>query len=165
MEKEKEKVIYSPGGISYSGAVKIRIKDRVIEKHNTGTVDFFKFILNCIRGNNLPKERPYFLWLYDGNFNNKIVNMGFVLSSDSEPTPVIGEYEYGDDAAVVSFTTLIADSYISGRSFQGIEITNYNGVPYARIKLDDIVEIEGSNTNVVIDWVITLGNAKIKDEV
>ena len=63
--EEKEQKIIKTGGLGYSGMVRIKLYSgnnkqpyKVIEQHNTGTADFFKFILNCIRGHNVPKDMP-----------------------------------------------------------------------------------------------------------
>ena len=172
--EEKEKIT-SSGGISYSGAVKIKLRYgdnkpyKVIEKHNVGTAAFFTFILNCIRGHNIPNERPYYMGLYkDKACTQRTVNNWFKLSGDSAPQVVSEsgvEGNFAEDKVMVALTAEIADVYISGRSFQGIKIINKDEEEYARIALDDLVEVTGKNSNVIIDWVIYLGNAKIQEEV
>lgn len=166
MEGQEEKIIKT-GGLGYSGMVRIKLYSgnskqpyKVIEKHNTGTAEFFKFILNCIRGINVPRERPWYMELWDKEFTTQKVGVGFQLIGDSAPVILAETDNHLEDRVQMSFNAFIADNYISGRSFQGIRITNLDGVEYSLIKLDDIVEITGQNTNVSIDWVITLGNVQ-----
>lgn len=172
MEEIKKEKVTSTGGISYMGAVKIQLRNKsgqtykIVEKHNVGTAAFFTFILNCIRGYNVPKQRPYYMELYkDKKCTQKAVNVSFVLDSNSLPV-VVSEsgdsQDFINDKVMASFTAEIADNYISGRSFQGIKILSYDGVEYARIALDDLIEVTGQNTNVMIDWIIYLGNAKVE---
>lgn len=171
--EEKEKVITSSGGLAYSGAVRVKLRYgdnkpyKVIEKHNVGTAAFFTFILNCIRGYNIPNDRPYYMGLYkDKNCTQRTVNTWFKLSSDSLPVTVSESGpggNFSEDKVMASFTAEIADVYISGRSFQGIKIVNKDEEEYARIALDDLVEVTGKNSNVIIDWVIYLGNAKTQE--
>lgn len=163
--EEKEKVIQTkPSGISYSGSVTVKLSKghkapyKVIEKHNLGTADFFVFILNCIRGNNVPKDRPYYMQLWNRDFTRKAVSVDFILRPDSLPRIIRQSDSLEDDMAQVAFNVFIADNYISGKEFQGIKITTRDGLEYARIVLDDLIIVDGRNTNVAIDWVITLGN-------
>lgn len=168
MEKENKRQEKVTGSIAYSGGVKITLKSnglpyKVIEQHNVGTAAFFTFILNCIRGVVIPKQRPYYIQLYDKSFTEMKVNANFILDSSSTPEVVAESGQSGgyvDDKVMASFTAEIPDNYISGRSFQGVKVVSYEGVEYARIALDDIIEVTGKNTNVVIDWTIYLGNAR-----
>ena len=169
MEKEVKKVRANTGVFNYSGGVKITLSHgskpfKVINQHNTGTADFFKYILNCIRGYESAAGRPYFLELYDKDFHEKVTGIAFQLSSDSEPIKFDSESGYSDDAAQVGFTTFIADNYIAGKKFQGVRILNLKKVIYADVLLRELIVIEGNNTNVAIDWVITMGNAEYSEE-
>ena len=168
-EKETKKVTTKTGGFGYSGYVRIKLSRgdkpyKIIEQHNTGTADFFKFILNCVRGVNSPKDRPYYMQLWDKEFNTQIVNTNFILDTNSTPIIKVETDTHENDEVQASFTAFMADSFIAGRSFQGVKIVSYSGVEYARIALDNLVEITGSNTNVAIDWVINLRNVKMSVE-
>lgn len=171
MENKNLKVKSNTNVLAYTGDLKITLNHgsrtyKVIEHHNTGTAEFFRFMLNCIRGVVAPLERPYLLYLYkDKDCQQLTTRIAFQLTSDSEPTMYKNSEGLGDDYAQTSFTTFIADNYIAGKEFAGVKITTMAGVEYARISLDEPIHIEGSDTNIAIDWVITLGNKGVYAEV
>ena len=173
MEKEKEikSIVTKSGSIGYSGKVTVKLSHgndkpyKIIKQHNTGTADFFVYILNCVRGNNSSINRPYFLQLWDKNFKEKKSNTNFVIESNTVPDKIAETDSHEEDAAQIAFTCFLADNFIAGRSFQGIKLVNYYGVEYARIQLENLVEITGTSTNMAIDWVIRLGNNQVSTEV
>ena len=87
-EKEKEKVIRvsNSNGLSYTGKLTVKLSYgkgkpyKIIEQHNTGTADFFVYILNCIRGTFSPKDRPYYMQLWDKDFTTKVTNTNFAMT-------------------------------------------------------------------------------------
>lgn len=168
--KKEEKITNKNMGINYSGEVKISVvKDgKEISSstiHNTGCIDLFKFLTNCLIGDFRPVSTPQYLMIHH-------------LAS-GDPTPLslgdnlLNYYIFKANQQQVNnesnnnskarFRFLIpGSSFVSTEDGNVISLRNANNELLAYLKLTGNALIKpsqiSSDTNIIIVWDLKISN-------
>jgi len=147
----------------YSGNIKLTLKKgttpyKIIKKHNTGTFEFFKYILKAVRGDVLPNDRPAHVKLiyYINETTERISKYG-VMYNDK---PKVSDSYIGTiPKATMTYNFLIPETVVELGKIKGLQLESANGVIYAKVyfKNDELVEIN-KNTNIELDWELNICN-------
>ena len=171
MENQKIKSKENSG--MYFGKVTMTLKKgnqkyKTIVQHNKGTEEFFKYILNCIQGNNLYNYRPgYARLIYkvlkpDGKtYEEKVARypinyteIGDVITipeSDEDPT-------YPRASMIYHF--FIPETLIEyNNDVIGVQLLSLDNsrTLYAEVRFDDPVTVN-TNTNIDLQWEMSIRN-------
>ena len=161
METKEIKTNESSG--FYFGQVKMTLKKgdqkyKTIIQHNNGTGDFFKYILNCIRGENMTSQRPgYVNLIYEKEGSTKdnpqYIESRYSTLYESTGNIIVQEKTEGEPTyprASMIYRFLIPEMTIETGDIAGarlLSVNNKNQLEYARVIFDDPVNVD-VNTNI-----------------
>lgn len=142
--------------ITYTGNVKIKVFKngeffRTIYNHNAGTIDFLKFIRDCVIGaSNIYLRNPFYLIPIDNNDNDLASNSfsGFSVKD-------------GESDASVIYTFLISGvNYPVGTKIKGFKLNSADNKTYAEMSIPQNVDvILDDSSNVYVEWTLTFNAA------
>lgn len=140
----------------YSGRINLKLKNggltyKTVKQHNSGTAEFFKYILNCVKGSILPNDRPGHVKLI---YDTGISRYGVMYESVSDAE------SYGSSEnpmASITYKFLIPETIVKSGTIVGLQLESVRGVVYAVVELENSVDID-VNTNIELEWELNLTN-------
>ena len=156
------------GSSLYDGNVTLELRHgkrtyEVIKKHNHGTFEFFKYILEVAVGGYSPEDRPAYLYLLTGPTGNEstIIPYGILYEASTNVND-LGTSE--EPRASIDFTFFVPETVLPSEStsINGIRISplsskSFNQTYYAQVDFDSPVTLS-ANTNLYLTWRIELSN-------
>lgn len=146
--------------ISYKGNVTVEAinaktgkKTRRVQKHNEGFSNFFELIVLSIAGNDVSASMPRYLRGFD--VNNKLTVASFIAYN----SPIIIKE---DTSATVKFEFLIPFTQLSETETKTLRLYNRTtsiDSPFAEVDLGADAFTGDGQTNYLVVWAITIGNA------
>lgn len=129
---------------------------------NAGTYNLFEFLCNCIVARLNPnvvtdlQNRPGNLKLFD-SANQQILSYGIGFSD-----LVVSGEDSSDPYCSVKFYFLIPGTSIFRKSIKKVALTAINDFNkiYAEASFQDDIIIDSIDTNVYVEWTLTIKNAK-----
>jgi len=151
----------------YQGDVSITVFNngipyKKIRQHNAGTADFFEYILNCIRGTDVSKSIPAYIYACsDTEGAVPVTNFGTLTEGTPELTV---NYSTTNPSASLKYIFLIPGVVIPSdknviNSFALKDLQNKK--IYATVSLDESLEINNAdiNTNILVEWNLSIFNS------
>lgn len=153
--KDKKIKSNSNSGI-YTGKVKLTLKKgksayKVVNQHNAGTVEFFMYILNSLKGDILPNDRPSHIKLVYEDYTSRYG----VIYESVDSAKNVGTAD--NPLARITYHFLIPETIVEQGTIIGLQLESLKGVKYAYVDLSEPVEIT-SNTNIELDWELNISN-------
>lgn len=141
--------------ITYSGDVSLKIYKnnkfyKTINTHNAGTLEFMKFIRDCVIGKTGIYGRIPFRILPQYN-DQSLAGNSFSGFSESEEA----------NTAIATFTFLISGlNYPDGTKINKLKLVSGDNVEYAEVDLQTDINLN-SSVNVYIEWKLRFNNSEV----
>lgn len=146
--------------ISYKGNVTVEAinaktgkKTRRVQKHNEGFSNFFELIALSIAGNDMSASMPRYLRGFDAD--DKLTVASFIAYNN----PIIIKEA---ESATVKFEFLIPFTQLSATETKILRLynrTTSTETPFAEVDLGVDAFTGDGQTNYLVVWTITIGNA------
>lgn len=167
--KEQE-VQATPSSVSYKGRVKIELRHgnttyKTINKNNAGASNLFYFLAQCLAGNYIANNRPYFIALY--NVSDSAVEEGTpILSAPTPASSITINNITGGEGWEVRYSFIIGQNILIGDTFNQLRLYgSTNAITPTINNFSAIIDLgtEGvevdQTSNLVITWYLDLDNA------
>lgn len=150
----------------YQGNVKITLLNgkkpyKTINKHNYGTAEFFEYIWQRVRGDNLNTRVPAYIFPCN-NEHERLVNYGII--TEGQPGIATNNLVIDiNDSSTLTYTFLIPGIIVQGKEIKSFQLCSLdlNSI-YAILDLgDDGILIEDAKTNILIEWSLILSNGDV----
>lgn len=184
----------STNNISYKGTVKISVQknNKTISSkifHNTGSINLFKFLCNCLAGTYNDTERPCRIALFSGNntetpdgksiedlFTYNFLSSLLIIQSNvtvlkNEPNSVV--FHFKIPYAFISSNTIYKMALFSNRRTSFAETDNISNYIYAYYLFYDgdskkwvplsIDKNQVGNYSLIVDWTMTIDNQALSE--
>ena len=163
-----EKITKKNIGINYLGKVKITVmKDgkeiKSLKVKNTGCIDLFKFLSNCLLGNLRQLDSPQYVMIYHlasgdptpSNLGTPLLNTSSYKASQQQ---VVDE-NANESSARLRFL-IPSNAFISNDTGNVISLINGDSDIMAYIKLTDEIDPTSLpvDSNLIIVWELNIAN-------
>ncbi len=171
----KKKTVKKEASIVYNGNVTIKlVKDgktlKTVKKHNTGCIELFDFLSNCLMGNFVQSKTPKLLMGYHlASGEPTKTNLGTNALSTLVPYADIAKIYDGDNCKVeykFNIPSLIVNTAVGSINVLALfNMSNASAdspVPSAFVKLDSskviTPEMVSSGINIIVIWDMQFSN-------
>ena len=146
--------------VVYTGEVTVELRHGkrvydVVKHHNSGTTEFFEYVLRVVAGSVEPENRPAYIYLMSGD--STIIPYGILYESASNVTSNL-------TSANIDFAFFIPEAVlpssvtsISGFKIAALSSTGFENKIYAEVDFSSPISV-AAGSNIYLKWTLQIGN-------
>lgn len=142
----------------YTGNVSVKLKDgsktiKTIEQHNEGNANFFKYLLECVKGFSSLTHQPYKIHIYNEK-GGQVIPFG-VSATDMTNVTI------ANSVASMTINFLVPSMLINNKEIKSIKLFDITDtIEYAEVEFEYSITIN-TNVSLDIDWTLSIGNGPV----